>query len=105
MGNEESNTNLAYGSSTVRMKKYLGHPLIFYLQPVNFYKPNSNGFYDVSGNVWECTEDQFDGLPGFKTHYLYDDYSGPSFDGRHNILLVYIPSFYCFKNNLLLFSG
>ena len=46
------------------------------------------GFYDVYGNVWEWTEDQFNGLPGFKTSYLYDDYSTPSFDGKHNMIMV-----------------
>ena len=46
------------------------------------------GFYDVYGNVWEWTEDQFNGLPGFKTHYLYDDFSSPCFDGRHTMMTV-----------------
>ena len=68
--------------------KILNDRFKFLPQPVNFYEPNSKGFYDVCGNVWELTEEQFDGLPGFKTHYLYDDYSGPSCDGRHNVLMV-----------------
>ena len=57
-------------------------------QPVNMYPPTSMGFYDVFGNVWNWTEDHFNGLPGFKSMYLYDDYSSPSFDGRHNIMMV-----------------
>ena len=44
------------------------------------------GFYDVFGNVWEWMEDHFNGLPGFKTHFLYDDFSTPFFDGRHNMM-------------------
>ena len=52
------------------------------------FPPNSMGFYDVYGNVWEWTEDQFNGLPGFKTHYLYDDFSSPCFDGRHTMMTV-----------------
>ncbi len=46
------------------------------------------GFYDVYGKVWEWTEDHFNGLPGFKSSYLYDDYSTPSFDGKHNMIMV-----------------
>ena len=46
------------------------------------------GVYDVYGNVWEWTEDHFNGLPGFKTNYLYDDYSTPSFDSRHTMIMV-----------------
>ena len=54
---------------------------------MNFYSANSKGFHDVFGNVWEWTEDHFNGLPGFKTTYLYDDFSTPCFDGRHNIIM------------------
>ena len=46
------------------------------------------GLYDVYGNVWEWTEDHFNGLPGFKTLFLYEDFSTPSFDGRHNMIMV-----------------
>ena len=31
-------------------------------------------------------EDHFNGLPGFKTSFLYDDFSSPCFDGRHNMM-------------------
>ena len=58
------------------------------IQPVNMFPANSLGFYDVYGNVWEWLEDQFNGLPGFKTHYLYDDFSTPCFDGRHTMMTV-----------------
>ncbi len=40
------------------------------------------------GNVWEWVEDHFNGLPGFKTTYLYDDFSTPCFDGRHTMITV-----------------
>ena len=33
-------------------------------------------------------EDHFNGLPGFKSHYLYDDFSTPCFDGRHTMMQV-----------------
>ena len=46
------------------------------------------GFCDVFGNVWEWTEDHFNGLENFETHFLYDDFSSPCFDGKHNVMLV-----------------
>ncbi|KAK3089792.1 hypothetical protein FSP39_006572 [Pinctada imbricata] len=67
----EANTNLQYGSST----------------PVNMYPSNELGFHDVFGNVWEWTEDHFNGLCNYESHWLYDDFSSPCFDGRHNIIL------------------
>ena len=44
------------------------------------------GFYDVVGNVWQWTSTPIDGFEGFKVHPLYDDFSVPTFDGRHNII-------------------
>ena len=66
------------------------HDLVYFLddQPVNMFPANSLGFYDVYGNVWEWLEDQYNGLPGFKTHYLYSDFSAPCFDGRHTMMTV-----------------
>jgi len=55
--------------------------------PVHLYPPSSAGFYDTHGNVWEYVEDHFAGLPDFKIHYLYDDFSTPCFDGWHTNLL------------------
>ncbi|XP_074653957.1 uncharacterized protein LOC141908054 [Tubulanus polymorphus] len=66
----KANVNLKHGSPT----------------PVNMYPPSSRGFYDLYGNVWEWHEDSFNGYPGFKTQYLYDDYSSPCFDGKHNVI-------------------
>ena len=48
------------------------------------------GFHDVFGNVWEWTEDHFNGLPGYASDAFYDDFSSPCFDGRHNVILVQI---------------
>jgi 5-histidylcysteine sulfoxide synthase len=41
----------------------------------------------LMGNVWTWAEDHFNPLPGFKTHSLYDDFSTPCFDGRHQMIL------------------
>lgn len=43
-------------------------------------------FFDVIGNVWQWTESAIDGFPGFKVHPLYDDFSTPTFDGKHNLI-------------------
>lgn len=43
-------------------------------------------FYDVTGNVWQWTETAIDGFEGFKVHPAYDDFSVPTFDGRHNLI-------------------
>ena len=52
--------------------------------PVNRFE--TDGFYDVLGNVWQWTESEIDGFDGFKVHPLYDDFSTPTFDGRHNLI-------------------
>ncbi|MCF8365683.1 MAG: 5-histidylcysteine sulfoxide synthase [Bacteroidales bacterium] len=43
-------------------------------------------FYDVIGNVWQWTETPIMGFPGFEVHPLYDDFSTPTFDTRHNLI-------------------
>jgi putative 4-mercaptohistidine N1-methyltranferase len=48
--------------------------------------PDGNVFYDVIGNVWHWTETPIDGLPGFRVHPVYDDFSTPTFDGKHNLI-------------------
>ncbi len=42
--------------------------------------------FDVVGNVWQWTETAIDGLDGFRVHPAYDDFSVPTFDGRHNLI-------------------
>ncbi len=44
------------------------------------------GFSDVMGNVWQHTETPINGFPGFRVHPLYDDFSTPTFDNRHNLI-------------------
>ncbi len=67
--NAPGNINLEYGASPC---------------PVDKFKQGD--FYDVIGNVWQWTETPITGFPGFKVHPLYDDFSTPTFDGKHNII-------------------
>lgn len=39
------------------------------------------------GNTWHWVMDQFNPLPGFTAHFLYDDFSTPCFDGKHQMIL------------------
>jgi len=52
--------------------------------PVDEFK--FGDFYDVIGNVWQWTETPFSGFDGFKVHPYYDDFSTPTFDGKHNLI-------------------
>jgi len=70
------------------------------------YPPNSMGFYDTYGNVWEWSEDHFNGLTGFKTNFLYDDFSSPCFDGRHTMIQVrYVRAGYLMYSQLPSLEG
>jgi 5-histidylcysteine sulfoxide synthase/putative 4-mercaptohistidine N1-methyltranferase len=42
--------------------------------------------FDVTGNVWQWTETPIFPFSGFKVHPLYDDFTTPTFDGRHNLI-------------------
>lgn len=52
--------------------------------PVNRHECK-DGFFDIIGNVWQWTETPIDGLEGYEVHPAYDDFSTPTFDGKHNI--------------------
>lgn len=43
-------------------------------------------FYDLIGNVWQWTTTPTNGLEGFRVHPLYDDFSTPTFDGKHALI-------------------
>jgi 5-histidylcysteine sulfoxide synthase/putative 4-mercaptohistidine N1-methyltranferase len=52
--------------------------------PVDMFKMGD--FYDIIGNVWQWTETPITGFPGFNVHPMYDDFSTPTFDGKHNLI-------------------
>ncbi len=45
-----------------------------------------NDFFDVVGNVWQWTNTPICGFSGFQVHPWYDDFSTPTFDGKHAII-------------------
>jgi len=52
--------------------------------PVNTYKHGE--FYDVIGNVWQWSRTPIYPFEGFKVHPIYDDFTVPIFDGKHNLI-------------------
>ncbi len=52
--------------------------------PVDMFRHGE--LFDVVGNVWQWTETPIYPFEGFKVHPLYDDFTTPTFDGRHNLI-------------------
>ena len=52
--------------------------------PINVFAHGP--LFDVTGNVWQWTETPIYPFSGFAPHPLYDDFSTPTFDERHNLI-------------------
>ena len=52
--------------------------------PVNRFRHGD--FYDVVGNVWQWTNTPIYPFEGFEVHPLYDDFTTPTYDGKHNLI-------------------
>ena len=52
--------------------------------PVNRFAHGN--FFDVVGNVWQWTETPIYPFAGFEVHPIYDDFTTPTFDARHNLM-------------------
>ena len=66
---KQSNINLEHFASTV---------------PVDRFKHGD--FYDVVGNVWQWSETPIYPFEGFEVHPIYDDFTTPTFDTKHNLM-------------------
>lgn len=65
----QANWNLEHYASSTPVNQFAHGPL-----------------YDVVGNVWQWNETPIYGFEGFKVHPLYDDFTTPTFDNRHNLI-------------------
>ena len=52
--------------------------------PVNHFAQGD--FFDVRGNVWQWTETPIYPFAGSQVHRLYDDFTTPTYDGKHNLI-------------------
>lgn len=81
--------------------------------PVDTFKQGD--FYDVVGNVWQWSETPIYPFDGFEVHPHYDDFTMPTFDNKHNLILgaswvscgneVQLASRYAFRRHFFQHAG
>ncbi len=52
--------------------------------PVDMFKHGH--FYDIVGNVWQWSKSPMYPYDGFEVHPIYDDFTVPTFDNKHNLI-------------------
>lgn len=60
--------------------------LDFYASSCPIDEFQQGDFFDITGNVWQWTESPTYPYAGFDVHPLYDDFTTPTFDDRHNLI-------------------
>ncbi|QOP40668.1 5-histidylcysteine sulfoxide synthase [Sulfurimonas marina] len=53
----------------------------------SFSLKNGSVIYDLIGNVWQWSRTPIRGFEGFEPHTAYDDFSTPTFDEKHALIL------------------
>ena len=66
--NDEANIGIVHSSPT----------------PVDKYQVN--GIFDPLGNVWQWSRTPMYPFTGFEAHPIYDDFTMPTFDDKHNMI-------------------
>ena len=57
-----------------------------YSNPSPIDKFETNGLYDAMGNIWQWTRTPMYPFKGFEVHQVYDDFTMPTFDDKHNLM-------------------
>ncbi len=80
----KANINLSYFASAcpVDMFKFQGNFSSNYETAFSSF----DDIYDVVGNVWQWSRTPIYPFDGFYIHPLYDDFSVPTFDNKHNLI-------------------